>query len=772
MMNGMEYRFDVRAYTANARGQAAGIAVRLPPARPGQLTATADVTEVTLRWADPEDGSVTGYQVQWGEEGVGLPDWSGAAVVEIGAVTTHAVGGLAVGTSYVFEVRARAGGVYGRASVVTAQTTAPVPADLAATVEGGNVALTWEAPPAEEDNRENSDTEEFTITVVCAPFVIREIDKVEVPKDTNIALTASVNPACPTVEFTISGQPTDVGIVSDTGFIHGDVGSVAEYDGTVTARDGMKTTTADEEDFILQVIDPCDPVSISYENVTVAAGAAISLTPTVSGECVPIEYTKRGNWPSWVTLDANSGRVGGTAPSSAAGESYPLEVRAMDRKDNIDDGRFTVTVSCPTLTLDPIADADVAVNESFTRTATARGGCDPITITMTGAPSGVTMPSGTGRSKTISSSNGISSPGTHTVTVTARDEQGTTATRVFTVTVSCPTLTLDPIADADVAVNESFTRTATARGGCDPITITMTGAPSGVTMPSGTGRSKTISSSNGISSPGTHTVTVTARDSRENSVERDFTIRVSCPPLSVASISDVAASKGEPIGSIHVRATGGCPPYSYRLSPTASTAGLSISSDGEINGSPRAVGSWQITVSVTDAGSNTSRRSFWIRVAEPIFIGPINDMYGELNASFSEGPVEVWGGAPPYRYALSGQPSGLRVTNTGAIEGTPSESGDFDVTLTVRDQHGRSASSLFFIMISSGDFNRDGRADAADAELFNRKMGLRESDSGYDRRMDMNGDGIINWADMVILTRHIERDASSGGGSGSDTSGD
>ena len=66
-----------------------------------------------------------------------------------------------------------------------------------------------------------------------------------------------------------------------------------------------------------------------------------------------------------------------------------------------------------------------------------------------------------------------------------------------------------------------------------------------------------------------------------------------------------------------------------------------------------------------------------------------------------------------------------------------------------------------------GDFNGDGRSDAADAKLFNEKMGLRRSDTGYDRRMDMNGDGIINYADFIILTRHIERDASSQGGGGS-----
>ncbi len=236
----------------------------------------------------------------------------------------------------------------------------------------------------------------------------------------------------------------------------------------------------------------------------------------------------------------------------------------------------------------------------------------------------------------------------------------------------------------------------------------------------------------------------------------------------------MAASKGEPIGSIQVRAAGGCPPYTYRLSPTASTAGLSIASDGEIDGSPPAVGSWQITAYVTDARSNASSSSFWIRVAEPIVIGPINDMYGELNASFSEGPVDVSGGAPPYTYSLSGQPSGLDVNDDGEIEGTPTEHGDFDVTLTVTDSEGRTEERLFFIMISSGDFNRDGRADAEDSKLLNEKIGLRSGDEGFDRRMDMNGDGIINWADFVILSRHIERDASArdGGSGNSGTSGD
>ncbi len=63
-----------------------------------------------------------------------------------------------------------------------------------------------------------------------------------------------------------------------------------------------------------------------------------------------------------------------------------------------------------------------------------------------------------------------------------------------------------------------------------------------------------------------------------------------------------------------------------------------------------------------------------------------------------------------------------------------------------------------------GDFNGDGRADAKDAALLNKKFGLSSSDAEFDRRMDLNRDGTINMADLVILARYIERDASSQSG--------
>ncbi len=239
--------------------------------------------------------------------------------------------------------------------------------------------------------------------------------------------------------------------------------------------------------------------------------------------------------------------------------------------------------------------------------------------------------------------------------------------------------------------------------------------------------------------------------------------------LSVASISKVAASRNEFITAIQVSPSGGCTPYTYSLSANASAAGLSISSGGKISGDPPTLGSWTITVSVTDANSSTVSKSFKIVVAEPLVIGPIHEFSGQVGLYFSEGPLDVSGGQTPYSYSLSGAPTGLEITSSGVIQGTPTADGYFDVTLTVTDNDGRTESHLFGIDIPlDGDFNGDGTRDASDAALFKKKSGLRSSDSGFDSRMDLNGDGTINFADLVILSGYIQRDASSQSNSESD----
>ena len=606
-----------------------------------------------------------------------------------------------------------------------------------------------------EDEEGTTDSCSFTMTVNAPALTISCPADQTATKCTAITeVTPTVGGGCPDYTFSMTGAPAGVKIDECTGEISGEPTETGTFNANVTVTDAEGNTASCN--FAITV--SCPTISIAkIDDVTATAGENMpARTATASGGKSPYTYGISGE-PSGVTINSSTGVISGKPAETG---EFDVTVTATSACGCEGTREFTITVSCPTITVGGLSDVTVTVGKIMPmQTATASKGKPPHTFSLTGAPAGVNInvddtPGKIGGTPTET--------GEFDVTVTATDSIECAGEKSFTIHVTKP-LEIHPIDDVDALVDVAISPiTATASGGVPSYTFSMSGAPPGFSIVAATGR---ITGTPRQAQA--YTVSVTVRDSVDDSAHEDFQLRVTLP-LRLASISNVVASRHEAISAIQVSATGGKPPYDYSLTASPSSgAGLSISSSGSITGTPTAVGSFTIRVTVTDDDDATKSRSFTMQVAEAIVIGPINDMYGEIFATFSEGPVDVSGGVTPYTYSLSGQPSGLDVNQDGEVVGTPTESGDFDVTLTVTDNDGRTESILFFITISTGDFNNDGKADAADAKLFNEKMGLRRSDEGYDRRMDMNGDGIINYADFVILSRHIERDASSQGGGGS-----
>ncbi len=131
--NGSEYSFKVRAVNTAGNGAATDWVTATPtapanptrrPTKPTGLTATAGNARVVLRWADPNDANITGWQVRHGKVGASLGSWSGIA--GSGASTTsHTVTNLENGAAYRFLIRARNSAGNGPASdEVTATPTA------------------------------------------------------------------------------------------------------------------------------------------------------------------------------------------------------------------------------------------------------------------------------------------------------------------------------------------------------------------------------------------------------------------------------------------------------------------------------------------------------------------------------------------------------------------------------------------------------------------------------------------------------------------------
>ena len=438
-------------------------------------------------------------------------------------------------------------------------------------------------------------------------------------------------------------------------------------------------------------------------------------------------------------------------------------MRATPGPDPPDPPRLTV--SCP-------ENQELTIDERIDVQATASGGRPRYRFSMRRAPAGIGIDESTGEI-----TGEPRQTGTFDVTVTVRDADNRSASCGFRITVECPDITVSGLRDVTVAAGEAISLTTSASGGKAPYTYRKESGPSWVTV---NGSSGAIGGS--TDTPGTYTVTVGVEDDNDcpdTDGKRTFTITVACPPLSVASIADVEATVGRAI-SLAARATGGCPPITFAMSGAPSAISINRST-GRISGTPSSTSTSRATVTVRDNRGTTDETRFQLRVSSPLSIVSISDVVVTWQLDMTPIQVSVSGGRPPHVHSLESAPAGIDIDeSTGLITGTPTQLGSAIVTVIVRDQDQRQDEEPFTMTVAlPGDFNGDGRRDAADAALLNKKFGLRSSDEGFDRRMDLNGDGTINLADLVILTGYIERDASarrgdaSGSGSGdSGSSGD
>ncbi|TGG87447.1 MAG: hypothetical protein ERJ69_00685, partial [Aphanocapsa feldmannii 288cV] len=154
LTNGTVYRFAVRAVNASGKGapsmrnaiprssfSGAGGQSAAPPAPPSGLSATPGASQVTLSWDDPDDASISGYEVS-SDGGSTFTAISGSDA----STTSHTITGLVNGTTYTLALRAlNASGNSAASSSLTATPLLPAPIGLVAEPDNGEVALQWDA---------------------------------------------------------------------------------------------------------------------------------------------------------------------------------------------------------------------------------------------------------------------------------------------------------------------------------------------------------------------------------------------------------------------------------------------------------------------------------------------------------------------------------------------------------------------------------------------------------------------------------------------------
>ncbi len=390
----------------------------------------------------------------------------------------------------------------------------------------------------------------------------------------------------------------------------------------------------------------------------------------------PITYTESGALPSGVTL-ASNGTLSGTPASGTAG-SYPITITATDAKSDTTTQSFTLTVGATAPVFTSGTSTSFAENSAGTFSVTATGDT-PITFTESGAlPSGVSLAA----NGTLSGTPAFGTAGSYPVTLTATDTNSNTSTQAFTLTVTAGGPVFTSGTSTTFAENSAGTFSVTATGDT-PITFTESGAlPSGVTLAA----NGTLSGTPAFGTAGSYPVTLTATDTNSNTSTQAFTLTVTAGgPVFTSGTSTTFTENSA--GTFSVTATGDTP-ITFTESG-ALPSGVTLATNGTLSGTPAfgTAGSFPITLTATDANSNTSTQAFTLTVTAggPVFTSGTSTSFAENSAgTFSVTAT----GDTPITFTESGAlPSGVTLAANGTLSGTPAfgTAGSFPITITATD---------------------------------------------------------------------------------------
>jgi hypothetical protein len=372
----------------------------------------------------------------------------------------------------------------------------------------------------------------------------------------------------------------------------------------------------------------------------------------------------------------------------------------------------------------------------------AAGGTAPLTYTISPAlPVGLILNTGTG----AISGNPAITTASASYRVTVRDATASSAFGDFSLVVNAPVTTAVTTSTASCTAGATCSFTpVTLTGGTAPFTYSVTpNLPAGMTINPLTGlingtptaaqvasvvqrdapsanQSALRTSSQAAVGPGSAlrpiahagtSYTVTVTDAVGATGSASFVLTVNPALTTTLANASYQCTVNSLCAFTAVTATGGTAPLTFGVSPSLPTGLTLDASNGAINGIASASAApTTLRITVTDAASVSSFKEFQFAVNGPLTAtltvpNVITTVGISFATAFSGGvrPVTGAGGTGTLSYEVSpALPTGVTLNSqTGRLEGTPSNSGTSSYTVTVRDQAGASAARQFALSVNT-----------------------------------------------------------------------
>ncbi|MGN7102218.1 putative Ig domain-containing protein [Ralstonia holmesii] len=486
-------------------------------------------------------------------------------------------------------------------------------------------------------------------------------------------------------------MPTGLSFNTGTGVLSGTPTTTGVVNFTVTATDHATGTGPYSTSGTYTLTTSAPTITVSPTTLSAATvGAAYSQTATASGGAAPYSYAlTAGALPAGLSMNSSTGAIIGTP---TAGGTFNFTVTATDANSYTGSRAYSLTVNAATVTVSPSTLPGATVATAYSQTILASGGTGSYTYAVTAGslPAGLTL-SSNGTLSGTSTSGGV-----FNFTVTATDSStGTgpyTGSRAYSLTIGSPTLTITPASGSLSGVaGTAYSRNFTASGGTNPYTYGLV-VNSG-TMPAGlTWNGATGTLAGTPTTAGTVSFTVTATDSSTGTgapfaVGGVYTLTIAAPSVTVspATLPNPAIASAY---SQTITAANGTAPYTYAVTAGALPAGLSLSTTGVLSGTPTAGGTFNFTVTATDANSFTASRAYSVTIGAPtVTVNPAAATSAQVTTAYSQ-TFSATGGTAPYTYAVTTGtlPAGLSLNaSTGVLSGTPTTLGSSTFTVRATD---------------------------------------------------------------------------------------
>ena len=408
-------------------------------------------------------------------------------------------------------------------------------------------------------------------------------------------------------------------------------------------------------------------------------GLAYSRNLSAFGGQAPYNYTLFvGSLPPGLSL-SSTGVISGT-PTTAG--SYSFTVRARDANICFGARVYTIDViACPTINI-PLSIFGATVSQPYTNAISAAGGTAPYTFSLV-PPFGI--PPGLSLSSTGVLSGTPTTDGSYSFGVRATDANGCAGSKTIMANI-CPAITFAPPGILTGRIGLAYSWDYHATGGQAPYiySISSGALPPGLTLSPGT-----ISGT--PTTEGSYTFTLRATDANGCRGDRQYTLIVACPTI---TINPTTLPSGT-IGTVYnqtLTATGGVGAYSFTISSGTLPAGLSLSSTGQLTGTPTASGNYNIVVRATDSNGCFTQRSYALTINAPcsiITVNPATLPVARVGVLYSQ-TFSAVGGTSPYLFGtnISALPPGLTFNVNGSLSGTPTTAGSYSFIVRGNDSNG------------------------------------------------------------------------------------